>query len=715
MIIKEIILQNFLCYFGRKKFVLSEGLNIILGENGEGKTKFFEALEWLFNADGKNLSQLVSAKALHDAAIGESFSVKVTLVAEQFDNIKTVIRSFMVEKTADGSPRIFGFQLEGIEENKAGERTPVDGTTLLKNLFPEEIRKYSLFKGETELNIFREDATLMNLIELYSDARHYNKYAEKGEFLREKAEKAVTDASKNDQRIMSRYTELEREITDLSNDISNRTRLLQLALDDKANIEAGLQEVEKHVSNAEALENVNRQIRNLEERIINVASKIQEDYTTCLFDDQWLLLHFEPFQMAFSEKIKQLDTSKREQQRAHDREIGQRQGAAQLSAALIDPAIPLPLGTPSRTHMEEMIRDEKCKVCGRDAKKDTPEYQFMQMRLQEYLDSQKPSAEVVEEVVLFPNNYTHRLTNLSMLQQDNMVNIRMIRIKIKDHFEFNQARKEELDTLNEQLSEAQRTRQNIIGSETGGAQKLSEVFKNYNGWQADLKEANRKLNTIESAIETKREILDGKKAEKAAIDTRSVHPFLLKTQELLRDIERIFDETKDQKFDEFINLLEDTSNKFFVKLNTGAFTGFIQFNKIVRGEDTSVRIELEESGRVLYKPNQSLLTSMYISILFAVAELTKAKRTEVYPLIFDAPTSSFGETKTGEFLNIIHGSGAQIILLSKDYIAKDKQSGQLSIKEEFNAVRKDKAFWIRLARPFDSQDLTTINTEVITY
>ncbi|MFD0792066.1 AAA family ATPase [Mucilaginibacter litoreus] len=715
MIIKEITLQNFLCYFGRKKFVLSDGLNIILGENGEGKTKFFEALDWLFSGDDKGLSQLISAKALHDAAIGETFTVSVILTAEQFDNTKTIVRSFSVEKTEDGSPRTFAFQLEGIEENQSGERTPVDGSMLIKNLFPEEIRRYSLFKGETELNIFREDATLMNLVELYSDARHYNKYAEKGEFLREKAEKAVGDASRNDQRIMAKYTELEREIADLSADISNRTRVLQLALEDKANIEAGLQEVEKHVGNAEALETVNRQIRNLEERINSVGSKIQEDYTTCLFDEQWLLLHFEPLQVVFSEKIKQLDATKREQQRAYDREIGQRQGAAQLSAALIDPAIPLPLGTPSRTHMEEMIRDEKCKVCGRDAKKDSPEYKFMEMRLQEYLDSQKPAEEPIEEEVLFPNNYTHRLTNLSMMQQDNMVNIRTIRTKIKDHFEFNQARKIELDELNEQLAEAQRTRQNIIGSETGGAQKLTEVFKNYNGWQADLKEVNRKLNNIESIIESKNETLERRRAEKAALDTRSVHPFLLKTQELLRDIEHIFKETKEQKFDEFINLLQDTSNKFFAKLNTGAFTGFIQFNKIIRREETLLRIELQESGRTLYKPNQSLLTSMYISVLFAVAELTKTKRTEIYPLIFDAPTSSFGETKTGEFLNIIHGSGAQIILLSKDYITTDKETGQLSIKEEFNAIKKDRAFWIRLERPFDSQNLTTINTEVITY
>jgi DNA sulfur modification protein DndD len=51
MIIKELIIENYLCYYDQKKFEFSDGLNIVLGENGEGKTKFFDAVEWLFQGD----------------------------------------------------------------------------------------------------------------------------------------------------------------------------------------------------------------------------------------------------------------------------------------------------------------------------------------------------------------------------------------------------------------------------------------------------------------------------------------------------------------------------------------------------------------------------------------------------------------------------------------------------------------------------------------
>jgi DNA sulfur modification protein DndD len=131
-------------------------------------------------------------------------------------------------------------------------------------------------------------------------------------------------------------------------------------------------------------------------------------------------------------------------------------------------------------------------------------------------------------------------------------------------------------------------------------------------------------------------------------------------------------------------------------------------NKIV------VDIELQEDGRIFYKPNQSLLTSMHISILFAISELASETREEKYPMIYDAPTSSFGENKSAEFLNLIYETHNQKILLIKDFLATDKETKALSIKKEFDNVKRNKAFWVKLERPFDPQNLKTINTQVIT-
>ncbi|MBK6611057.1 MAG: hypothetical protein IPN25_02635 [Sphingobacteriales bacterium] len=123
---------------------------------------------------------------------------------------------------------------------------------------------------------------------------------------------------------------------------------------------------------------------------------------------------------------------------------------------------------------------------------------------------------------------------------------------------------------------------------------------------------------------------------------------------------------------------------------------------------------MQEDGRTFYKPNQSLLTSMHISILFAISELATEIREEKFPMIFDAPTSSFGENKTKQFLNLIYQTGNQKILLIKDFLHIDKDSKVFSIKDEFNNVKRDKAFWVKLERPFNPNNLKTINSQVIT-
>jgi len=71
MIIKKILIENYLCYYGQKEFPLSDGLNIILGENGEGKTKLFEAIEWLFNSGSHRPELLICAKTLAECGEGE--------------------------------------------------------------------------------------------------------------------------------------------------------------------------------------------------------------------------------------------------------------------------------------------------------------------------------------------------------------------------------------------------------------------------------------------------------------------------------------------------------------------------------------------------------------------------------------------------------------------------------------------------------------------
>jgi DNA sulfur modification protein DndD len=715
MIIRKIQIDNYLCYYDTNTFELSEGLNIILGENGEGKTKFFESVDWLFNGENRELDMLVSAKKLNETEIGDSFRVRVSMTVEQYGEKSIITKSFLAKKEKANECSTSSFMIEGISENSSGERTQVDGQALLDRIFPFQIRKYSMFKGEAELNIFESDSALANLINLFSEAKHYDKYSEKGAFLREKAEKAVEDSSKLDKKNEALYKKLEGDIIYLEREKAKYLVHLNSTEEEIRKIEGNLQLAESHVSNADALETLNKRIKDIEERISYLAGRIDENYTTSLFDENWILVNFESFHKEFAEKVSAHSKTRRELQSAFDKQKGIIEGEKKAKAELLNNAIPLPNNIPSKAIMEEMLNDEICKVCNREAKKGSDAYAFMMKRLKTYLESQVTEEnEPDKNEPLFKYDYTNRLDNLSISHEDNLKNLRLIRTKIKELFEFNDDRKKDIEELNEQLEKEKTEREKILGNSSIGAEKLSDILKNYNAWQRDLKNRNQDQVDYTTKLKSLVSELKAKKEEKDKIDTSSANSFLIKTRNILRDIETIFIDTKEKKFDEFIEKLQTKSNNFFKTINIDAFTGTIVFTRRNKVNRTIVEVELQEDGRTFYKPNQSLLTSMHISILFAISELASEIKEENFPMIFDAPTSSFGENKTAQFLNLIFETENQKILLIKDFLHTDKATKTLSIKKEFENVRRDKAFWVKLERPFDPNNLKTINSQVIT-
>lgn len=715
MIIRKIQIDNYLCYYDTNTFELSEGLNIILGENGEGKTKFFESVDWFFNGENRELDMLVSAKKLSETEIGDSFRVRVSMTVEQYGEKSIITKSFLAKKDKANECSTSSFMIEGVSENSSGERTQVDGQALLDRIFPFQIRKYSMFKGEAELNIFESDSALANLINLFSEAKHYDKYFEKGAFLKDKAEKAVEDSSKLDKKNEALYKKLEGDIIYLEREKVKYLVHLNSTEEEIRKIEGNLQLAESHVSNADAFETLNKRIKDIGEKISSLTGRIDENYTTSLFDENWILVNFESFQKEFAKKVSLHSKTRRELQSEFDKQIGIKEGVKKAKAELLNNAIPLPNNIPSKAIMEEMLNDEICKVCNREAKKGSEAYEFMMKRLKTYLESQvTEDNEPDKDEPLFKYDYTNRLDNLSISHEDNLKNIRLIRTKIKELFEFNNDRKKDIEELNEQLDKEKTERDRILGNSSIAEEKLINVLKNYNAWQRDLKNRNQDQVNYTTKLESLESDLIAKKEEKDKIDTSSANSFLIKTRNILRDIETILIDTKEKKFDEFIEKLQTKSNNFFKTINIDAFTGTIVFTRRNKVKRTIVEVELQEDGRTFFKPNQSLETSMHIAILFAISDLASEINEENFPMIFDAPTSSFGENKTAQFLNLIFEIENQKILLIKDFLHTDKATKTLSIKNEFENVRRDKAFWVKLERPFDPNNLKTINSQVIT-
>ena len=145
------------------------------------------------------------------------------------------------------------------------------------------------------------------------------------------------------------------------------------------------------------------------------------------------------------------------------------------------------------------------------------------------------------------------------------------------------------------------------------------------------------------------------------------------------------------------------------KLNSGDFHGEV---KIDIREDDKARIYLVSNGERIMDPNGALRTTMYMSILFAISDITTRKREEDYPLIFDAPTSSFGEIKEDLFYNIIDSINKQCIIVTKDLLERDPVTGKSRLNEQKLQNLKCSVYRIRKVDDFDSNDISTISINI---
>ena len=89
---------------------------------------------------------------------------------------------------------------------------------------------------------------------------------------------------------------------------------------------------------------------------------------------------------------------------------------------------------------------------------------------------------------------------------------------------------------------------------------------------------------------------------------------------------------------------------------------------------------------------------------------TQRSETE-FPLIFDAPTSSFTDAKETEFFNVISNLDKQVVIVTKSFL-KESYDGNLVLDQNKVNEVSGRVFRIEKKKPFDDKDLATIQTVI---
>lgn len=718
MKLNKIIIKNFRSYYGENCFELSDGLTLVIGDNGDGKTTFFEALEWLFDTSKDNKSESnISEMRKAEMGIGDSDEVSVTMTFDHRGE-KEICKKFIFEKDTNGSVRTRDFSFVGYEIVGA-ERYKRDGKILLESCFDTVIRRYCLFKGERELNVFDNNTALKTLFDTFSGIKQFDNLVELTTYFEQQSDNLVIKELKKDKKQEEVIKRLEYELSKVQSDISDVRHDISIKEKAVSDYETRLRVLEENQDACEKLQDINARIeqKKIEQR--RLMGYINLDYNAMLLDDMWILRAFPSILSEYQKKVSSLSREKRKLQKAEDERIAIEKGkqeAIKEIQKLANDATPLPWNLPDKETMQEMIDDEICKVCGRPAEKGSDAYNFMVNKLNEYLDhirKESESAQQQEALVkpLFENTYINELHTRSIqLSGDTEQELMGLATAIADRLSFVQSRKQDLERVNKDLTEAEDAKmQLLIQTPDLTEEMLIKNFKDFKGLSdsskrasLDLQELNHELEVLEAQ---KQEL---KERQNQIVPSNGIVRVYQKVHITLERIMKAFEAAKNRNVEEFIQTLEEQANIYLKKLNADDFRGVI---KIKRTADGSARINLYSSNDTLIaNPGGAQKTTMYMSVLFAISKITTLKRDEDYPLIFDAPTSSFGEFKEDIFYNIIDNIDKQCVIFTKDLLRYDRDTEKREL--DFDKINQlsCSVYRIQKAPGYDEEDLSTIRT-----
>lgn len=726
MILEKLIINNFRSYYGMKVFEFSNRLNLILGANGDGKTTFFEAMNWVLTPDYAPKSDedkitddstLVSAKMFKELKEGEQGRVLVSLLLRNNDNRDRIVeRSFNVTKGENGEMRIQNrsFKAYSISGSRRKEMFFLHELFEGEKVFPAVIKKYHLFKGEDKLNIFNDKTTLQTLIDLFSDIKDIEPYKQFAKYALNMSLSKLNDTK-------SKQAKQNYKIEGLQNDIIILSKQLEKAETALSDARKTFNESKKSIEGIDSDFDIIQKAAELEKKIAKLKADVERledsidlEYSYKLLDKQWIIMGFKPILDEFNKKMASLSLSKQNIENEYEKKQREEFTKDKLEKAKkeLDKIV---WKQSDVDNLNYSLRTHRCVYCGCEAPEGSVRYDFIKQRINDVIEILSPSKdeEPIRVKHYFSSRNVENLKEMGMSLDYTGKDISTIADEISSCINRNKEFEQEISNKKKEIAKLEKQISNLYATSSSG-ENLRDYVSNIgivNRWHEQKEESAIRINQLVSKIipDIKEEI--NKKRDGLAKNMKaSGSSDLYRISEFFRIFSNAIEYTESSTYEEFLNRLAKEANKYLTLLNVDDFTGII---KIYIDRIGELRIELQDkTGQVLTNPNTSLLTTMHISILLAISELTKENRNAEYPLIFDAPTSSFDEGKDKTFYECLNTQvDKQCIIVTKSYLYKDDK-GEYVIDKEGLSRLNCKKYRIKKLTGFDKLDISTIDTEV---
>jgi len=728
-IINKISFNNFFNYFGdfddpSTTYELEKGLNIIVADNGAGKSKFFNAFLWLFNdqildSDDKFIKnvndvfvKILSDKAKNETPIRESVRCGIMIEYTSGDRVKyQIIKSFTATRQGDeiSNPSSWLFSINQTEVNRTELVLPRFRPVydedrkqeIIDSLISSAFRRYSFLQGEEVDKIidFGKKESIEEAVQNLTDIKKYESLVEIVKYVNEKAFKDLNTETKTNKETEERLQNAIEERERVTNEVQKESAVLAQHQQTFQDAERERDELDKNYANAEKrkelddkLKPLNARLKDKKEEFENFLDRLNNRF----FDGNsaWIAMGFET-EIERYRKMNEDFLDKHHEKKALKNIEDSPNSYFHF----------LPVDSPDAVSIMGMIENEHCYVCDRPAKKGKPEYEYLLKLLDRPGDS-------IIETEFVANDLKNFFGQLQIGGQSFYKKIPFIRSSVTTVKQRENELKDQINKLDVQIKTIKNRRKDIeiVGSDEENTS--SEIVSRYKGAiqrmetsrsriddilipRIDkLKSALKKINDTIKDINIAQDIPQGYK------DNYTISTDLLVAAE----------NAQNRVFDEMITKLETHANIHFkelIKKNSLA-GGILRFDRSPSGAINFNYVDSQ--GNNVPGGSEGFQRMKKFSVVMAIISANTTKYN--YPLLADAPLSAFG---LGFAEGFLVGAGEvfpqSIVLVKELYDPDDEEMHLTELGKKLVKEPYVKSFYLNQV-PEDCEQIDLVTTKI---
>jgi len=700
-ILNKIAFKNFFNYYGEYEdntYNLEEGINIIVADNGAGKSKFFNALLWLFydqvldsdskqNLNVKNAGvKILSDKAKNETPIGDKVECGVEVEYTSGTRYKyQIIKSFTATRISEAisDENSWQFVNNDVEVNKTElvlhKYKPVydedEKRQIIDRLIMPAFRKYSFLQGEEVDDIidFGKRESIEEAVENLTDIK---KYEQIHELLSEFKDKAFNDLKKQrkaNNAENERFDNAVKEKENIEQQLDQEKEKLREWQSTYDTAEKEKKELDKQYASAEKRKELDDKLKPIRKRLRDK----KEEFETFLdrINNRFFDGNFAWIAMGFEEEVQKF-------KKLNDNYIEKHYQKKTLKEVEANPNeffTVLPPGSPDAASIAKMVEKEHCHVCNREAKRGTPAHDYL-IKMSEREKSDKSNKSI------YKNDLRQFFGDLQINAQPFYNKFDNIRDSIINTKEKEVELKESIDRLKKQIKSIEDDRNSIMIAGHDAELSAKEIISNYNGAVRRMENANGKINDIiiPKINKYKKDLKAIEQEIKDLNKSNDIPSGYNENYDVLNDLEEAAQKAKDRVFDGMIELLEEHANIHFKNLikNNDLSGGILKFEKNPNG---SINFNyIDSKGNTVHGSSEGFQRMKKFSVVMAIISANNSEYN--YPLLADAPISAFGEGFTEGFFEAIGDVFPQSIVLVKELY---KREDDMKINELGKRLLKD--------------------------